>query len=282
MTVPMRIDAHHHTWDLSVRDQPWTAGLPALRRSFSLDDLRPCLRRHMIDATIVVQTVCVAEETPELLALAAGDSVIGGVVGWVDLTTAEVGATLARLRAGVGGEYLVGVRHQVQHEPDPGFLAHPDVRRALQAIADAGLVYELLVRPHQLQAAVAVVCSLPDLHFVLDHAGKPDVGGPPSRDWIEAIESLSRQPNVTVKLSGLTSEAPPDWTPETLRPFADVLFATFGPRRIMFGSDWPVCLLGGDYDATVGVAESLTRELTADEVESIFGGVAATVYRLVR
>jgi len=276
----MRIDAHHHIWDLSVRDQPWTSQLPALRRSFSVDDLRPSLRRHAIDATILVQTVCVAEETPELLALAAKDSVIRGVVGWVDLTQAEVKGALARLQAGSGGELLVGIRHQVQDEPNPSFLARTDVRRGLLAVADAGLVYELLVRPHQLPAAVGVARSLPDLQFVLDHAGKPDLAQPPSSDWIEAMKRLAALPNVTVKLSGLTSEAPPDWGPNTLRPFAEVLFSSFGPDRVMFGSDWPVCLIGGGYDVTIGAVESLTQDLAGDELDSIFGGVAATVYGL--
>jgi L-fuconolactonase len=280
MSVPVRIDAHHHIWDLSVRDQPWTAQMPALRRTFSVEDLRPSLRRHTIDTTIVVQTVCVAEETPELLALAATEPIIGGVVGWIELTSADVTDTLARLREGAGGELLVGIRHQVQDEPDPDFLARPDVRRGLRAVADAGLVYELLVRPHQLQAAIDVARSLPDLHFVLDHAGKPDVAYSPSWDWIDTIERLALLPNVTVKLSGLTSQAPPNWKPGTLRPFTEVLISRFGPQRIMFGSDWPVCLLGGDYDATINAAEALTQDLARDEVDLIFGEVAAAVYGL--
>jgi L-fuconolactonase len=280
MSVAMRIDAHHHVWDLTVRDQPWTAQLPALRRSFSVDDLRPCLSRHAIDATIVVQTVCVAEETPELLSLAAADPVIGGVVGWVDLTQPDPKAALALLRGRVGGEFLVGIRHQVQDEADPGFLARADVRRGLGAVADAGLVYELLVRPHQLEACVNVARSLPNLSFVLDHAGKPDVARPPSADWVKAMESLATLPNVTVKLSGLISEAPSSWTTEMLRPFTDVLVSRFGPQRIMFGSDWPVCLLRGNYDATIETSGCLTQDLHDDELELIFGGVAATVYGL--
>jgi L-fuconolactonase len=280
MSVPIRIDAHHHVWDLTVRDQPWTAQLPVLRRSFSVDDLRPCLRRHTIDATVVVQTVCVPEETPELLALAASDPVISGVVGWVDLTEPDVKDVLAMLREGVGGECLVGIRHQVQDEPDPEFLARADVRRGLTAVADAGLVYELLVRPHQLEACVSVTRSLPNLPFVLDHAGKPYVGRPPSSSWVKSIESLATLPNVSVKLSGLTSEAPGYWTTEMLRPFTDVLLSRFGPQRIMFGSDWPVCLLRGDYDATVDAAEAVIQELDDAEVDLIFGGVAATVYGL--
>jgi L-fuconolactonase len=281
MSAPVRIDAHHHVWDLGVRDQPWTTQLPALRRSFSFDDLRPSLSRHAIGATVLVQTLCVPEETPELLTLAAAEPLIAGVVGWLELTAADVAQTLVRLRAGVGGELLVGIRHQVQEEPDVGFLARVDVRRGLQLISDAGLVYDLLVRPHQLDAAVELAASMPELRFVLDHAGKPDLSHAPMRAWIQAMERLARLPNVAVKLSGLTSGAPPDWSVEMLRPFTEVLFSSFGPGRLMFGSDWPVCLLGGGYDVTIAAAESLTRGFGPDELELLFGGTAANFYRLV-
>ena len=276
----MRVDAHHHVWDLGVRDQPWTAELAPLRRSFGLDELRPSLVGHVIDATVLVQTVCVAEETFELLALAAAEPVVAGVVGWVDLTDPGVADRLAELRAAAGGRWLVGVRHQVQEEPDPAWLGRADVRRGLAAVASAGLVYELLVRPHQLPAAVDVVRSLAELQFVLDHGGKPDVSGPPAAAWLEAIAKIAAAPNVAVKLSGLTSEAPPGWTVEMLRPFVGPLIGSFGPERVMFGSDWPVCLLGGGYDATIDAAEQLTTQLDAAARRLIFGEVAVGVYGL--
>jgi L-fuconolactonase len=276
----MRIDAHHHVWDLNVRDQPWTAGLPALRRSFTIDELRPSLQRHGIDGTVVVQTVCVGDETPELLALAASDPAIAGVVGWVDLTAPDVTEALAELRASPGGELLVGMRHQAQEEADPWYLARPDVRRGLRAVAAAGLVYDLLVRSHQLLAAVDAVRSLPELQFVLDHAGKPDVSEPPAREWVAALSDLGELGNVTVKMSGMTSEAPPNWTPQMLQPFVDALLTSVGPGRLMFGSDWPVCLLGGGYDATFAATEAVTSQLSAPERDLLFGGVAAGVYGL--
>lgn len=278
----MRVDAHHHVWDLSVRDQPWTAQLPTLRRTFTVDELRPSLRRHRIDATVVVQTVCVPAETPELLALAAGDADIAGVVGWVDPAAADAAESLARLLGSRGGELLVGIRHQVQEEPDPAYLNRDDVRRGLRAVAQAGLVYELLVRPHQLPAAVAAVRALPELRFVLDHLGKPDVSTPPTRQWLDALSELAGQENVTVKLSGLTSEAPADWTPQLLEPFVDALLSRFGPDRLIYGSDWPVCLLGGGYDLTIAATEALTAQLSAAERELLFGDVAARLYGLGR
>jgi L-fuconolactonase len=276
----MRIDAHHHLWDLTVRDQPWTADLPVLRRSFSVDDLRPSLAAHSIDGTVLVQTICVKEETPEMLALAAREPAIRGVVGWVDLTAPDVAGELARLRSLPGGELLVGIRHQVQEEPDPAFLRRADVRRGLGAVGEAGLVYDLVVRSHQLPAVVDTVRALPELPFVLDHAGKPVIAGLPAPDWLEAIHDLAALQNITVKLSGLTTEAPPGWTAQTLAPYVDALFTSFGAGRIMFGSDWPVCLLAGGYDAAVDVAEALAAQLSSDERRLIFGEVAARFYGL--
>lgn len=274
----MRIDAHHHIWDLTVRDQPWTAGVPTLRRSFPFEELRPSLMANAIDCTIVVQTVCVPEETPELLEFAATEPLLAGVVGWVDLTRPDVADQLALLQELRGGELLVGIRHQVQEEPDPQFLMRTDVIRGLSAVADAGLVYELLVRPHQLAAAVNAARSLGGVAFVLDHVGKPVLNEAPSPAWLGSIADLAELPNVTVKLSGLISDAPPDWTNVTLEPFVDAVLAKFGPERLMFGSDWPLCLLGGGYDPTLTSIEVLTAQLSERERRLVFGDVAASVY----
>ena len=176
------VDAHHHVWDLSVwdlsvRDQPRIAGpsmLP-LRRNFGLADLAVPAHAAGVTGTVVVQTVPVTAETPELLALAAGSDLVAGVVGWVDLTDPAVGERLAQLREEPGGAHLVGIRHLVQEEADPDWLGRGDVRRGLRAVAAAGLAYDLLVRPRQLAAAVAAAQALPELRFVLDHLAKPPV-----------------------------------------------------------------------------------------------------------
>lgn len=175
--TPGIVDAHHHVWDLSVRDQDWITGpeLAPIRRTFTLDDLAPDLRAAGVDATVLVQTVTVAEETPEFLALAERSELVAGVVGWTDLTRPDVDDTLERLRELPGGRHLVGIRHQVQGEPDPEWLLRPDVRRGLAAVADAGLVYDLLVLPHQLPACVKAAAEHPELTFVLDHLGKPPI-----------------------------------------------------------------------------------------------------------
>jgi L-fuconolactonase len=276
-----RVDAHHHVWDLAVRDQPWTAGLPALRRSFPLAELEPELRSAGIEATVLVQTVDVPEETPELLALAAKHPVIAGVVGWVDLTAPDVADRIAELVTGPGGRRLVGIRHGVQGEPDPRWLCRDDVRRGLAAVADAGLVYDLLVVPVQLPAAVETVRALPGLRFVLDHAGKPMIAQGERAGWAADIATLAAEDNVAVKLSGLVTEADLDnWTTEDIRPYAEDVLAGFGPERTMYGSDWPVCLLAADYPRVAGLARALIAGLSEAERDAVLGGTAARWYRL--
>jgi L-fuconolactonase len=275
-----RIDAHHHVWDLSVRDQPWTADLPLLRRSFDIDELTPELAQAGIDRTILVQTIVDAAETPELLALAAARPVIAGVVGWVDLESPGAADALAELRAHPGGAALVGIRHQVQGEPSPTWLEQPAVLRGLAAVGDAGLAYDLLVTPEQLPAAITAARSLPTVRFVLDHAGKPPIALGELDPWRGLIGSLASLPNVSVKLSGLATEASPQWTVAELKPFVDVLLDSFGSSRIMFGSDWPVSLLAASYAETVAAATQLLEDLSSAERDEIFGGTAATWYNV--
>jgi L-fuconolactonase len=276
-----RVDAHHHVWDLAVRDQPWTAQLPALRRTFTIGDLRPHLAAHDIVATVVVQTITVPGETPELLALAAAEPVVAGVVGWVDLTAPEIDDELARLRALPGGHALVGVRHQVQEEPDPRWLCRADVRRGLATVAAAGLTYDLVITDDQLPATIETLQALPELTFVLDHGGKPRIRIGELEPWRGHIAALGSCANATAKLSGLVTEAEHDtWTVADLRPYADALLHSFGPARLMYGSDWPVCLLAAPYDRVIEAAEELTAQLSPAERADVFGGAAERTYRL--
>lgn len=276
----MRVDAHHHVWDLAVRDQPWTSGLPRLRRSFDFTDLAPSLRTNLIDATVLVQTITVPAETPEFLRLAQDTADIAGVVGWVDLTAPDVADRLAELRAGPGGRWLVGIRHQVQAEPDDKWLCRAEVRRGLAAVAAAGLIFDLLVTSSQLTAAIDTVRALPELRFVLDHAGKPPIALGETEPWCGDISELAALPNVAVKLSGLVTEARADWTTDDLRPYAEHALSSFGPDRIMFGSDWPVCLLAATYDEVLTATEELTAHLSEGERAEVFGGTAVRWYGL--
>ncbi|WP_447009589.1 amidohydrolase family protein [Saccharothrix hoggarensis] len=275
----MIVDAHHHVWDLAVRDQDWITDPPmgAIRRDFSLADLAAVA--GPVTRTVLVQTVAVPEETPELLALAASTDLVGAVVGWTDLTSPAVGDALSALRAGGGGEWLRGVRHVVQAEPDPEWLCRPDVLRGLAAVGRAGLVYDLLTVPRQLPAARRAVAALPDVPFVLDHCSKPPIASGGLEPWAAGVRALAAHDNVTCKVSGLVTEADwRRWTVADLRPWFDVVLDAFGPSRLMFGSDWPVCLLAAPYADVLEAARALTDELSPAERAEVFAGTAARVY----
>ncbi|MER7722696.1 amidohydrolase family protein [Streptomyces sp. NPDC096323] len=280
---PRIVDAHHHVWDLSVRDQDWITGdqLAPLRRDFTLADLEPEARANGVCATVLVQTVTLAEETPEFLALAHGSDLVAGVVGWTDLTAPHIADALAALTELPGGDRLVSLRHQVQQEADPRWLLRPDVQRGLAAVADAGLVYDLVVQPHQLPAAARAAELLPGLTFVLDHAGKPPVAAGRTHPWADDLRALAALPNTACKLSGLVTEADPhDWTIEDLRPYAATVLDAFGPGRLMFGSDWPVCRLAATYTEVVETALLLLDGLADDERDAVLATTAERVYGL--
>ncbi|MFB7224985.1 amidohydrolase family protein [Streptomyces sp. NPDC002596] len=280
MTV---IDAHHHLSDLGIRDQEWISGseLAPLRRSFMPGDLESEIREAGVAATVLVQTVTVPEETPEFLSLAAGSDVIGAVVGWTDLTSPGVASELARLRSLPGGGFLRGIRHQVQGEPDPDWLTRPEVLRGLRAVAEAGLVYDLVVLPHQLPAAARAAAAVPGLTFVLDHLGKPPIASGQREPWSRHVRELAALPNTVCKLSGMVTEADwPSWTVDGLRPYADTVIDAFGPQRLMFGSDWPVCTLAAGYSEVMAATRDLTAALTAAEQDQVWAGTARRVYRM--
>jgi L-fuconolactonase len=278
------IDAHHHVWDLAVRDQPWIEPTWPIRRTYTLADLSGPAEAAGVEATVLVQTVLDPAETPEFLAMAAASTSprVAGVVGWVDLTRPDVADALAALVAAEGGDRLVGIRHQVQGEADPRWLCRPDVRRGLRAVGEAGLAYDLLTLPHQLPAAVETVRALPEVRFVLDHLSKPPIARGALVPWADDLRALAAGPNVAAKLSGLVTEA--DWTGWTvphLRPYVEVALDAFGPDRLMVGSDWPVCLLAaGSYGEVVDAARRLTDHLTAAERAEVFAGTARRWYRL--
>ncbi|MFD4661128.1 amidohydrolase family protein [Kitasatospora sp. NPDC058444] len=283
MTTRPIIDAHHHVWDLSARPQPWITGeaLAPLDRSFSAADLAAEARAVGVVGTVVVQTVCVPEETPELLALAAGSDLVAGVVGWIDLTAPDIADRIADLRELPGGERLVGIRHQVQDEPDPNWLLRQDVRRGLLAVAAAGLAYDLVVKPHQLPAAALAAADLTGLTFVLDHLGKPPIATGALAPWAADLRRLAALPNTVCKLSGMVTEATPgSWRTEDLRPYAGTVLDAFGPHRLLFGSDWPVCTLQAGYHDVVRIADGLTGRLAPDEKDAVFSRNAIRAYGL--
>jgi L-fuconolactonase len=276
----MRIDAHHHFWDPARASYPFlTDELASIRRAFGPADLAPLIASAGIDATIVVQTRSSLEETEEFLATAAVTPFVRGVVGWVDLRDPAVEEMIARLRAGPGGDRLVGIRHQVHDEADAQWLGRADIQRGIRAVGNAGLVYDLLVRARELPAARDVVAAMPDVRFVVDHLAKPAIRSGADSAWDAAVASFRGLPNAWWKLSGLVTEADwHAWQPSDLQPFVDRALEVAGADRLMFGSDWPVCLLAAGYDEVVSTAHTLMAALTADEQAAVFGGTAVQVY----
>jgi L-fuconolactonase len=276
------IDAHHHLLDPSRRAYPWlTPELAAIDRRFGPEDLAPELVAAGIDRTILVQTISSSDETREFLATAARVPFIAGVVGWADLTDPAVAGAIDGLRAGPGGEWLVGIRHQVHDEPDPEWLVRPDVRRGLEAVEAAGLTYDLLVRPRELPAALTVALAQPGLRFVIDHLAKPPIRSGSIEPWASLLRPFGELPNVWCKLSGLVTEADPAaWRVDDLAPFVEVALEAFGPSRLMFGSDWPVCLLAATYGQVADAARELTDGLSLPERAAVFGGAAERAYAL--
>ncbi|WP_245617452.1 amidohydrolase family protein [Amycolatopsis taiwanensis] len=279
MGATVRVDAHHHLWDVTAREHTWldTPSMAPIRKTFTVADLEMEARAAGIERTVLVQVLPSVDETREFLSVAQQTPLIAGVVGWVDLTRPDVADILAELTEPAG---LVGIRHLVQGEPDPDWLNRPDVRRGLRAVADAGLRFDLLTLPHQLPAAIDTVRALPELTFVLDHLSKPPIASGRLDPWARLFRELAAEPNVVAKLSGLVTEAGPGWEIATLRSYTQLAMEAFGPGRLMFGSDWPVCLLAAGYSAWAEAASELTGELSPAERAEVFGGTATRVYQL--
>jgi L-fuconolactonase len=257
------------------------AELAPIRRPFGPADLAPLLKANGIDASIVVQCRSALEETEEFLRIAHATPFVVGVVGWVDLTDAALGDTLDRLRAGPGGDKLVGIRHQVHDEADPDWLLREDVQRGLTALFARDLTYDFLVRTRELPAAIATAQAFPNARFVLDHAAKPPIASGGSAEWADRIKALAACGNVWCKISGLATEAKwNDWDAERLFPFVQHAANCFGEDRLIFGSDWPVCLLAGSYGEIKGALEACLAKLGSSVREKAFGVNAKAAYRL--
>ena len=278
-----RVDGHHHVWDLAARDQPWIKGaaMEPIARAFDIEELVGDAVANGISGGVVVQTVATADETDELLELAGGTPFVLGVVGYVDLCAPDVGERIDRLLAHPSGEHLVGLRSPVQDEPDPDWLAQPAVIAGLRAVADRGLTFDLLIRPHQLAAATRAVRAVPDGRFVLDHLAKPPIASRSMEPWAALLAELASSPNVSAKVSGLVTEADwSAWTVQDLQPYVAHAVECFGPDRLMFGSDWPVCTLAASCTQVVDATSDLLNGLSPDERAAVFGGTARRTYSL--
>ena len=279
----MIIDAHQHFWDPARADYPWMNApeLAPIRRPFGPADLAPLLKANGIDASVVVQCRSSVAETEEFLRIAQATPSVIGVVGWADLTDAALGDTLDRLRALPGGAKLVGIRHQVHDEADSDWLLRADVQRGLAALFTRDLTYDFLVRSRELPAAIASAKAFPNARFVLDHAAKPPIADGGGTDWSDRIKALAACSNVWCKVSGLATEARwDDWDAERLFPYVQHVANCFGEDRLIFGSDWPVCLLAGSYGEIKSALEACLAKLGAHVREKAFGVNAKAAYRL--
>jgi L-fuconolactonase len=274
----VKIDAHQHCWRYTPEEYGWIDdGMAVIRRNFYPADLAPQLAAAGLDGAVAVQSRQCMAETLQLLEHTHRHTFIKGVVGWVPLIDPKVDGLLEQLREEPG---FKGVRHVLQDEPD-GFMADPAFNAGLRAVAGRGLTYDLLVKAPQLPAAIALVDRHPQLRFVLDHLAKPAVTGAPPFEWRRQMAELARRPNVWCKFSGVVTEVPGyAWTPQMLWPYFDLVLALFGSERLMFGSDWPVCLVASDYQRWHRFIQSCVTGLTYEERTRILGVTATEFYRL--
>jgi L-fuconolactonase len=255
-----------------------TPEVELLCRDYLPEMLEPLLQRNGIAQTVLVQASNSIEETQWLLELADENSFIGGVVGWVDLQSEEMAQQLDSLTA---HSKLKGIRHLVESEPADDWLTQPSVVRGLRELGGRGLTYDLLVHPRHLKCATQVAAECPDTRFVVDHMAKPSINSGEMKEWARELDPLAAFPNVSCKLSGLVTEANwNDWRVEDLKPYVETALEYFGAERLMFGSDWPVCLLAGTYERVLEAFQNLLAELNEDERRRIFAENAIEFYRL--
>ncbi len=275
----MRVDSHQHYWHYHpVRDAWITDEMGALKRDFLPANLLPELRANGIDACVAVQADQSEGETRFLLDLAESHREIAGVVGWVNLLDEKVEERLEHFSQ---FEKLRGLRHIVQAEPDDRFLMRKEFLRGIRMLARFGFTYDILIYARHLAVADQFVQQFPEQKFVVDHVAKPQIKAGELDDWSRGIRAIAQRPNVWCKVSGLVTEADwKHWTPGDFRPYLDVVFEAFGIDRLMFGSDWPVCLLGGNYARVKAILDDYTQRFSAIDKEKIFGGNAVSFYGL--
>jgi len=273
------IDAHQHFWQVGRFDYPWmSSDLGVLYRDYLPHDLAPILKQNGVAQTVVVQASNSVAESRWLLELADANSFIAGVIGWVDLISADGEAQLNELSA---HPKFKGVRHLVESEPEDDWLIKPAVLSGLRRLATYDLSYDLLVHTRHLRHVPEVAESCPELRFVIDHLAKPPIAQNEIKEWARALKPVADYQNIHCKLSGLVTEANwSSWQINDLRPFVDCVLELFGPERMMFGSDYPVCLLAASYDRVLDAFQELLKYLSNSDRDKIFSKNAAAFYRL--
>jgi len=278
----MTIDSHHHFWNYSPAEYGWIGEeMEVLKRNFGPDELKPLIDEAGIDGVVSVQARRSGKENDDLLTHATQHDWIRGVVGWVDLTREDVADHLAKYAA---HKKFVGVREVLQDLEDDAYCLRADFNHSVARLREFDLVYDILIFHRHLRNSIDFVDRHPDQVFVLDHIAKPDIqSAEPAEEWAKNIAELAKRERVFCKVSGLVTEiapAIPQWTPELLRPYFDTVLEAFGPDRLMFGSDWPVCLLRSDYGRWSDTVTGFIDGLSADEQAAIRGGTTMRAYRL--
>jgi len=273
----MQLDSHQHFWRYNPAHQVWmTDEMDVLRRDYLPTELHPQLRSIAFEGTIAVQARQMTEETEWLLAQAQAHDWIKGVVGWVDLRSPRLREQLERYAR---HPKLVGVRHVVHDEPDDEFMLLPEFRRGIGQLREFDLTYDLLLFPRHLPVAAKLVREFPDQPFVVDHLAKPAIRDAQVSPWKEDLRLLAEFPNVFCKLSGMVTEAKwKQWRDDDFHRYMDIVLDAFGARRVMIGSDWPVCTLSGEYASTMGIVIDYAQQLPAEAREDILGGACARFY----
>lgn len=274
----MQIDAHQHFWNPARGDYDWMPkDNPILYRSYGPQDLAPHLASHGIDRTVLVQAAATVNETEYMLGLADATPSVAGVVGWIDFENRADMRHLERLAA---HPKFFGVRPMIQDIPDDDWMLRGDVQWGFEAVRDLGLSFDALGFPRHLKNFLTVLTRYPDMRVVVDHCMKPQIRDRAFDDWARGIRAIARETAAYCKFSALVTEANEGWTVEDLRPYADVVFEAFGPQRVMWGSDWPVCRLRASYGDWRAAARALTRPLGETAEREIYGGSAARFYRI--
>jgi len=275
----MNVDSHQHFWRYdAVRDAWITDAMAVLRRDFLPEHLAAELTANGMDASVAVQADQSEAETMFLLDLAEKNKRVAGVVGWVELRSPHIAERLEHFSH---FSKLCGFRHIAQAEPDDRFLVREDFIRGVAQLRVYGFTYDILVYPKQLPAAIELVTHFPEQHFVIDHCAKPEIKAGKTEPWATQMRKIAQHKNVFCKVSGLVTEADwKHWKPDDFRPYLDVVFDAFGPDRLMFGSDWPVCLLAGTYRQVKQLVETYLKDFSQADREKIFGGNAALFYGL--
>ncbi len=273
------IDSHQHFWQVGRFDYPWmTPELDVLCHDYLPPTLDPILRRNDVDQTVLVQASDSVEETRWLLDLAEENPFIAGVVGWVDLQSEDVGIELLEFAA---HPKFKGVRHLVESEPADDWLTQKSVINGLRQLSQRDLSYDLLVHTRHLKYAKTAVDECPETRFVIDHLAKPPVARAEVDEWARELKPLASAPNVWCKLSGLVTEASwTNWRAADFVPYVETVLEYFGPQRIMFGSDWPVCLLAATYEQVLEMSQTLLADLSEADRELIFLKNALEFYRI--